>query len=206
MDFYKNSKSIVFTTPLPDLKLLSSIPKDANILEIGSGYSRILSFLHNNGFSNLTGIECSEELLARAKDNLPEAKYICGNALEVDLHDKYDLILICGTMEYFIGNQRQRLFGMIDELLNSNGMLYMELFTFDFSCIPQYIKGWLKTRHWGTLVLSNNLVLQHTSLRKIAKAFRTIGEYKICYSKEMKFITWSDTVAPGGVLILKKEA
>jgi ubiquinone/menaquinone biosynthesis C-methylase UbiE len=64
---------------------LSFCDKTDKILEVGCGTGRVLKHLLDNGLTNITGIDISEEMLALAKKNL--AKYLNNNDLILKNHN-----------------------------------------------------------------------------------------------------------------------
>ena len=54
------------------LSLITHLPRESKIFELGSGVGRNLSVLHNAGFRNLNGIEISEKSLNVMRKSYPE--------------------------------------------------------------------------------------------------------------------------------------
>ena len=63
-------------TPTPSIKLLSrcNISKDAAILDVGAGATTLIDFLVNNGYTNVTVADISEEALEKLKGRLGKEK------------------------------------------------------------------------------------------------------------------------------------
>ena len=55
---------------------IDEIPKDARILDAGCAQGNYLEMLSRVGFTNLTGVDLSEQLLADARRRLPQAQLI----------------------------------------------------------------------------------------------------------------------------------
>lgn len=53
---------------------IDEIPKDARILDAGCAQGHYLEALRRVGFTNLTGVDLSEQLLADARQRLPQAQ------------------------------------------------------------------------------------------------------------------------------------
>lgn len=88
------------------LSLITHLPRESKILELGSGVGRNLSVLHNAGFRNLNGIEISEKSLDVMRKSYPELRHntIHHSTIEsiIDiLPDKeYDLVYTMAVLEH----------------------------------------------------------------------------------------------------------
>ncbi len=99
-----------FTTPLPDAKFLASFSKEINVLDVGCGYGRILKYLQDLGFKNLTGFDISTSYVDEARRNCPRAKVFASSFENFDDKNKYDLILLMGVIEYILSDDEQENF------------------------------------------------------------------------------------------------
>jgi len=101
------SKNIGFVeTPRDICKLmieLSNLPKDASVLDVGSGKGAFLEELQNLGFRNCTGIEIDKEFYENLLYKFKNYKIINGNFLTYNFCDKFDLII--GNPPYMHLNQ-----------------------------------------------------------------------------------------------------
>lgn len=83
---------------------IDEIPKDASILDVGCAEGHWLEALRRVGFTNLTGIEVSPQLLAIARKRLPDTVTL----IEADLRDwlqhapieAYDVIFFHDVLEH----------------------------------------------------------------------------------------------------------
>lgn len=78
---------------------VKGLSKDANILELGSGTGHNLKMLNDLGYSNLNGLDLSEEMIGIASKKIPQAKF-SKQLYEADSYktDSFDLII----MSYFL--------------------------------------------------------------------------------------------------------
>lgn len=103
-----------------------------NILEIGTaiGYSSIKMALVSDDI-NVTSIERDNERYIEALRNIKKAKLdkrinvIFGDALDINLDDKYDLIFIDAAKSQYI-----RFFNKFKENLNNNGVIVTDNLSF----------------------------------------------------------------------------
>ncbi len=188
-DIIENLETVEFTSPLPNYIFFNNIHPNANILEIGCGYGRILKFLFSSGYKRLTGIDISNKLISRAKLNFKECHYIVNDFLDLNYEEKYDCIVMCGVIEYF-SNQidRVKLVNKIYKILNENGLVFFESFLFDKHYFFKYFQNYFVLKKFG-IIYSNGAKLFHSSSHNIDKLFEK-KFYKVNCMK-VKFKTWS---------------
>ncbi|CAL1517977.1 class I SAM-dependent methyltransferase [Chitinophaga sp. MM2321] len=72
----KSSSEVSWTQEVPrtslDIILSCNVPKTARIIDIGSGDSKLVDFLLEAGFTNITVLDISTKALERAKLRLGE--------------------------------------------------------------------------------------------------------------------------------------
>lgn len=194
-----------FTIPLPDENFLASLPKNIKILDAGCGYGRILCYLQNLGFQNLTGFDISPDYVSKAKKNCPRAEIFVSTFENFNSKDRYDLILLMGVIEYILSDKEQdNFFAKISKNLSSKGYILLETFIMDFkSNWRQYILGFIKTLHLGRFKNSKGFECHHqstTSLKKMLQKYFII-EYDI----EKKYLTWTNNICKGHYFVLRKK-
>ena len=94
------------------LPSIEHLPKDAKILELGSGHGRMLHFLKSQGFTNALGIDLSDEQvrIARAAGLMAEVADM--TAFLETKHALYDAIILLDVVEHFSRNELLDLFGL----------------------------------------------------------------------------------------------
>jgi SAM-dependent methyltransferase len=100
-----------------------------NILDIGCGTGKHLSFFKKDGYS-VSGVDVSENMIYEARKCLQqEEDLICCKASEFKFKKKFDVIIsLFHVMSYQIENEElKEVFQNVSEHLNDNG-----LFIFDF--------------------------------------------------------------------------
>lgn len=120
----------IITTPIKEyVDQLEN--KDLKILIPGVGNGHELSYLYNNGFKNVYGLDISEEPIANFKSNnpdFPEDQLIVGDFFKHDI--QYDLI-IEQTFFCALNTELRPLYATkTNELLNKSGKLAGVLFSF----------------------------------------------------------------------------
>lgn len=201
-ELYENPSAVVFTTPLPELEKWG-ISKDAAILDLGCGYGRILKHLYEQGYHNLAGIDFSEKLIGRAKEILPQARYIVGDIRTELISEKFDVILMCGVLEYISEDeQRKSMVDAVSECLKEGGKLYLEAFVRDENDIFYSTRA-VNGKPYGTVQLSNGIILFHGSIDEIDTLFERRLR-KVC-GKETNFVTWTNCEAKGYIVVYEKD-
>lgn len=80
---------------LLDKMLSAKIPKNAKILDAGSGSGIFSDLASRNGFANLTLLDIYDSMLniAKIKPSLKAAKFITGDVTDIQLTDNYDVLV-----------------------------------------------------------------------------------------------------------------
>lgn len=115
--------------PWPRLKrvraLAADLPQGSRILDVGCGNglpaTRELALIHE-----VTGVDISEEQIARASANVPTATFIRGDVREVDLPvGAFDSIVALYLIDNIAREDYRALFRRLSELLRPNGRLLL---------------------------------------------------------------------------------
>lgn len=107
------------------LPLISEFPKSCKIIEIGCGNGYVMQFLKEQGYTDIYGIDISEEQVnsARAKGLNVEVKNIF-EFFESNT-DRYDVIFALDFVEHFAKDELLDLFSGINNLLTDTGVLIL---------------------------------------------------------------------------------
>lgn len=203
MELYDNPDTIEFTTPLPDFAAYN-FPKNISILDLGCGYGRVLKHCYQQGYKNLTGIDISKKLIERAKTTCEHAKLHVGEITDLSGLDKYDLIMLCGVIEYIVTNEdRYHLVSEIKNHLNPKGKVLLETFLLD-PTDDFYQKSFENGFPYGTIQLNSGLVLRHETAKEIDTLFKNSGFIK-CQGIETTFTTWVNALTPGYVVLYQTQ-
>lgn len=105
-------------------------PETKNILELACGTGVVAKELISKGY-NLTGLDISEEMLAKAKQNLPKNELVLGDMTDVDLGKTYDAVLcnynsICHLLTW---DKWQGFFDTAAKHLEKDGLLVFDINT-----------------------------------------------------------------------------
>lgn len=194
-----------FTTPLPNKNFLASLSKNIKVLDVGCGYGRVLCYLRDFGFKNISGFDVSPNYIVQAKKNCPEAKVFVSNFKDFNPKYKYDLILLIGVIEYILTDEDQIIFfDKISKSLSRNGHILLETFIIDFkSNWKQYLSGFIKTLHFGRFKNSKGFECHHQLSVLLSKILQ---QYFVIEHDERKdYLTWTNNICKGRYFILRKK-
>lgn len=88
--------------------LLQNNMCNKNILDFGCGTGHWIQFYDDLNFDNITGIDISEKVIVQARKrfiNKDNINILCGNILELDLNNKFDIINTIGTMFHIMDDK-----------------------------------------------------------------------------------------------------
>jgi len=83
--------------PKPSIDFIHSyhLPKTASIIDVGGGDSKLVDFLLNEGFEDITVLDISEKAISKAKERLGKnaikVKWIVSDVTEFEPPQKYDV-------------------------------------------------------------------------------------------------------------------
>ncbi|HWN07986.1 MAG TPA: methyltransferase domain-containing protein [Pyrinomonadaceae bacterium] len=99
----------------------------ASILDHGCGYGRTLAELSTQGYRNIFGADFSPAMLARSRNEIPNAKMTCTDGRSLPFADgSFDLVLLFAVLTCIPDDNDQRaLLGEVERVLRPEGMLYI---------------------------------------------------------------------------------
>jgi SAM-dependent methyltransferase len=77
------------------------VPRGARILDAGCGSGRVGGFLAAAGH-DVTGVDLDPELIAAAEEDYPGPAWLLGDLAELDLPDRFDVIVCAGNVMTFV--------------------------------------------------------------------------------------------------------
>jgi len=105
--------------------LISLLPKHATILDVGCGGGHKTKYFQEKSLDVL-GIDFSENMITRAKKEVPEAKFQVLDAYEVDkLPQQFDCVFAQAMLLHVPKKDVLTLLKKFKDRLNKNGLLYI---------------------------------------------------------------------------------
>lgn len=131
-DYWNNvSKKKEFTTPFQAEDFLKYVKQDSYVLDVGCGYGRTLDELYHNGYRKLIGIDFSNGMIAKGKEQFPYLDLrVKKEADKIDLPDaSVDAVILFAVLTCIRMNEEQeQLLSEIKRVLKPNGILYVNDF------------------------------------------------------------------------------
>jgi cyclopropane fatty-acyl-phospholipid synthase-like methyltransferase len=110
------------------------LPKNASILDVGGGDSKLVDYLLADGFQDITVLDISETALGKIKHRLKErqvqAKFVVSNILDFHPIKKFSLWHDRAVFHFLTGEEEQKEYlGLIQESIASEGYLIIATFS-----------------------------------------------------------------------------
>lgn len=108
------------------LPLFKGYSRKAPLLDLGCGQGFMLKYLQSSGFTNLTGIDISEEQVEKAKSNGFNA--IHANAFDFlrENEENFEIIVAIDIIEHFKKEELFELLKLIHKALTPGGLFIMQ--------------------------------------------------------------------------------
>lgn len=196
----------VFEDPLYLDKLTPFLAKEANILEYGCGYGRMLRLLKSAGYHNLIGFDFAPNMIVRGHKENPD--------LDLRLLDKPEVIpfgeqtvdaIVMSTVLCCITEDQElvKLMAEISRVLKNGGLLYLTDFLI---CAhpryeERYQKGLQKTGMWGVYTTGEDLTVRHFTTKVIMDL---LNSFDIQWFEQFDFKTMNHSPARTFHCIAKK--
>ncbi len=140
-------------------KYFINIHKDARILDLGCNRGYLLKILHENNFSNLTGVDLSKNDLDVARSLSPTINFIKKDIFEFlkNIKFKYDVIFMRAVIEHIEKDRIIFLLNLIRSALNPSG----------FALIDTDNADWLFSHHDRYMDFTHEVGFTIESLRQV---------------------------------------
>ena len=175
------SETKQFTTPFQTNEFAHYVDFDAAILDVGCGYGRTLDELHHLGYKHLIGIDFSQGMIERGKQQAPYLDLRLKKDTGIDLPDhSIDAVILFAVLTCIKNNEEQQaLISEIHRVLKPAGILYINdfLINTDERNRSRYRKFEAKYGVYGIFELPEGAVLRHHSekwLKELLCSFRTL--------------------------------
>ena len=141
------------------------VNRNADILDVGCGYGRIMHELHALGFTELRGIDFSERLIQRGMRLYPDLTFDVQRDRDIDFPDSsFDAVLLCAVLTCIPDDADQEfLRDEILRVLRPGGILYVNdfLLNTDPRNRKRYEDAFPKYGNYGVFELPEGAVLRH---------------------------------------------
>ena len=119
-----------FTTPFQAEQFAKYVKKDSVILDVGCGYGRTLDELYHNDYHNLIGIDFSNGMIERGKQQFPYLDLRVKTDTKIALPDaSVDAVILFAVLTCIRTNEEQeQLLSEIKRVMKPQGILYVNDF------------------------------------------------------------------------------
>lgn len=170
-----------FTTPFQAVEFQNYVTKESLILDVGCGYGRTLNELHLLGYQNLTGIDFSEKMIERGKQQFPYLDLRIKKTEDIALpDDSVDAVILFAVLTCIWENAgQQRLIREIQRVLRPKGILYVNdfLLNTDDRNRTRYLEFQKKYDSYGVFELPEGAICRHHDeiwIQKLLSEFSTL--------------------------------
>ncbi|SHM74733.1 class I SAM-dependent methyltransferase [Mucilaginibacter sp. OK098] len=189
----QSAQQVSWTQPIPQTSLdfihAFNLPKNAKIIDIGGGDSKLVDYLLQEGFTNITVLDISAAALIKAKKRLGKkskaVNWIISDIIDFQPEDHYDLWHDRATF-HFLTQEKQ-----IDQYLAiAHGAInnYMIISTFSENG-PEKCSG-LPVKQYSEMQLKNQLNKHFEKIRCINEdhltPFHTTQSFLFCSFKKQQ--------------------
>ena len=123
-DWFKDHHKDNWWVPGVD-KLLSMLPANASILDIGCGAGQKTEYLVNKGI-NVTGADFSEEMVTIAKEQMPATRFLVLDFYNIDeVEETFDCVVAQAVLLHIPKKDVVRVLEKTKQVLKPSGLLYL---------------------------------------------------------------------------------
>jgi SAM-dependent methyltransferase len=140
---------------------LLPLNKEVSILEIGCNKGFLLSVLKDSGFGNLTGVDMDSLDVETSKLRVGTDNIFCGNYLDINFLQKFDVIIIKAVLEHVPKDQTMKMLEKIKCDLVDGGVAIIDVPNMD----------WLFASHERYMDFTHETGFTNTSLHQVCSRF-----------------------------------
>ena len=154
-----------FSTPIQLEEFKKRVPMDAEILDVGCGYGRILNELYQEGYRKLTGADISEGMIERGRDLYPYLDLLAAAGDDLPFEDaSFDAVILFAVLTGVVYEEAQRMIlKEIGRVLKPGGLIYVNDFLLneDERNRTRYEKYQEKYGIYGIFELPEGALMRH---------------------------------------------
>jgi SAM-dependent methyltransferase len=170
------------------------------LLDIGSGYGRVLDYLRRRGFNQVMGLEPNLEFLYKSK-----FAFVCGKGEHAPFkNESFGAIFLIGVLSYILEDSRRiQIVSEIHRTLKPQGLLFMSSFLISSDDYHQqkYGEGQKEHGKYGIFESDSGGTFRHSEEEDLRSL---LDNFHILNWKQRPFITMNKREALGLVIEAKK--
>jgi ubiquinone/menaquinone biosynthesis C-methylase UbiE len=190
-----------FTTPFDFETFSRYVNQDAKILDYGCGYGRTLIDLGNRGFSELYGVDFSEQMINRAREIGRGVNYSVIKSACLPFEDgTFDAVLLFAVLTCVYRDEEQgAIISEVNRVLKPGGIIYINDFLInqDERNKTRYNKFQDKYQY-GVFELDDGAIVRHHGEEDVQ---RLVTRFNTLYYKTVEYVTMNGNKSNGFVYI-----
>lgn len=105
------------------ISFVDNLPKDAKIIDIACGDGALCEYLSSHGFTNVLGIDVSDEIISRHQEkiNKPGIRYEVMDVFDLPDDEVYDVVICRLLLHHIRPEDERRLLLELNTIINPNG-------------------------------------------------------------------------------------
>jgi SAM-dependent methyltransferase len=160
------SASTRFTHPLDVARFALQVDRSGDILDFGCGQGRLCAELAHHGYTNITGVDSSPEMI-RIAAQLPAGRFLVNDGVALPFDDNsFDVVLLFAVLTCIPdGSHQKRLVANLRRVLRPGGLLLISDYPLqtDARNRERYERFEEETGQYGKFRLPDGLTLRHHS-------------------------------------------
>lgn len=193
-----------FTTPFHLKEFAEYVGKEDMILDVGCGYGRTLNQLYEEGYHNLIGIDFSENMIERGKNQYPYLDLKVKLGRTIDMKDNYcDAVILFAVLTCIINDTEQMaLLKEIKRVLKPNGIIYINdfLLNTDERNLDRY-QLFKDKYQYGVFELPEGAVVRHHDIKWVEQC---VEPFEKLVLKQVVYTTMNGNKSNGYYFIGRK--
>lgn len=194
-----------FTTPFQSNEFAKYLDLDSVILDVGCGYGRTLDELHRLGYRHMIGMDFSQGMIERGKQQTPYLDLRLKKGPEIDLPDSsVDAVILFAVLTCIKSDGEQKaLISEISRVLKPEGILYVNDFIVNSDERNQARYRCFEERYgiYGIFELPEGAVLRHHSEEWIEEL---LADFFTLKYEHLTFTTMNGNTSNGFYFIGRK--
>jgi SAM-dependent methyltransferase len=172
------------------------------LLDIGSGYGRLLDYLKTKGFKHIFGLESNFRFLAKSRHFI-----VCGKGEQAPFKEKsFGVIFSIGLLSYILeDSKRTQLLKEIHRILKPQGLLFLSCFLISGDEYHQkkYREDQTKFGTNGTFESDSGGIFRHSKENELREL---VDNFHIVSWKPRPFKTMNGRPASGVIIEAQKRS
>jgi SAM-dependent methyltransferase len=171
------------------------------LLDIGSGFGRVLDYLEKKGFTHVFGLENNFRFLEKSHFSV-----VCGKGEQAPFKDEsFGVIFSIGLLSYILeDSKRTQLLNEIYRILKSRGLLFLSCFLISSDEYHQkkYREGQIESRTYGIFESDSGGIFRHSRENELREL---LDNFRIVSWKPHPFTTMNKRPASGVIIEAQKQ-